>query len=50
MQHLPALILLVFLVLVARLIDVLAAIFGKRWEAMDSVDAWFRNSGSRLLR
>ena len=50
MKHLLALFLLVFLVLVARLVDILAAILGKRIEAVDSVDAWFRNSNSRLLR
>jgi len=50
MKRLLALFLLVLLVLVARLIDVLAAMFGKRWEAVDSVDAWFRNSSSRLFR
>jgi len=38
------------LVLGATLIDVLAGIFGKRWEVVDAVDAWFRNSNSRLLR
>ena len=50
MKHLLALFLLVVLVLVARLVDILAAILGKRIEAVDSVDAWFRNSNSRLLR
>jgi hypothetical protein len=50
MKHLSALFLLVCLVLGATLIDVLAAIFGKRWEAVDAVDAWFRNSNCRLLR
>jgi len=50
MKHLPALFLLVVLVLAARLVDILAAIFGKRTEAVDSIDAWFRNANSRLLR
>jgi len=50
MKHLLALFLLIFLVLVARLFDVLAAIVGKRTEAVDCIDAWFRNSNSRLLR
>jgi hypothetical protein len=50
MKRLLALFLLVSHVLVATLIDVLAAMFGKRWEVVDSVDAWFRNSSSRLLR
>ena len=50
MKHLLALFLLVFLVLVARLVDILATILGKRTEAVDSIDAWFRNANSRLLR
>jgi hypothetical protein len=50
MKHLIALSLLVCLVLGATLIDFLAAIIGRRWEAVDAVDAWFRNSNSRLLR
>jgi len=50
MKHLLALFLLVVLVLAARLVDILAAIFGKRTEAVDSIDAWFRNANSRLLR
>jgi hypothetical protein len=50
MKHVVALFLLVCLVLGATLIDVLAAIVGKRWEVVDAVDAWFRNSNCRLLR
>ena len=50
MKPMLALFLLVFLVPVARLVDTLAAIFRKRTEAVDSIDAWFRNSSSRLLR
>jgi hypothetical protein len=50
MKCLIALLLLVCLLLSAMLIDLLAAIFGKRWEAADAVDAWFRNSDSWLLR
>jgi hypothetical protein len=50
MKCLLALFLLVCFVLIARLIDVLAAIFGRQTEAVDFVDAWFRNSNSRLLR
>ena len=50
MKHLVALLLLVFLVLCATLIDILAVIVGRRWEAADAVDAWFRNSNSSLLR
>jgi len=50
MKQLVALSLLVCLVLCATLIDVLSAIFGKRLETVDAVDAWFRNSNSRLLR
>jgi hypothetical protein len=50
MKRLLALILLVCSVLVARLIDVLATIFGQQTEAVDLVDAWFRNSDNRLLR
>ena len=42
--------LLVCSLLGAKLIDGLSAIFGKRLEAADAVDAWFRNSNSRLLR
>jgi len=49
-KHLLALFLLVVLVLAARLVDVLAAIVGKRTKAVDSIDAWFRNLNSRLLR
>jgi hypothetical protein len=50
MKCMLALFLLVFLVIVARLVDILAEIFGKWTEAVDSIDAWFRNSGGRLLR
>ena len=50
MKPMLALFLLVFLVPVARLVDTLAAIFRKRTVAVDSIDAWFRNSSSRLLR
>jgi hypothetical protein len=53
MKHRVALLLLVCLVLGATLIDILAAIVGRRWEAVDAVDAvdaWFRNSNSSLLR
>jgi len=50
MKQLFVLFLLVCSVLVARLMDALAAIVGRRWEAVDAVDAWFRNSNSSLLR
>ena len=50
MKRLLALFLLVCSVLVARLIDVVASIFGRQTEAVDLVDAWFRNSDNRLLR
>jgi hypothetical protein len=50
MKQLIALLLLVCLVLGATLVDILAAIIRRRWEAVDAVDAWFRNSNSRLLR
>jgi hypothetical protein len=50
MKRLLALFLLVCSVLAARLIDVLAATFGQQTEAVDLVDAWFRNSDNRLLR
>jgi len=49
LKQLVALSLLVCLVLCATLIDTLATIIGRRWEAVDAVDAWFRNSNSRLL-
>jgi hypothetical protein len=50
MKHRFVLFLLVCSLLGAKLIDVLSAIFGQRWEVTDAVDAWFRNSDSRLLR
>jgi hypothetical protein len=36
--------------IVAGRVDVLGAILGKRIEAVDSIDAWFRNSNGGLLR
>jgi hypothetical protein len=50
MKRLLALFVLVCSVLVAKLIDALAATVGQQTEAVDLVDAWFRNSESRLLR
>jgi len=50
MKRLLALFLLVCSLLVARIIDGMAAILGTRPEAVDAVDAWFRNSDGRLLR
>jgi len=50
MKRLLALLLLVCSVLVARLIDVMATLFGRQTEAVDIVDAWFRNSDNRLQR
>jgi hypothetical protein len=50
MKRLLALFVLVCSVLVAKLIDALAATVGQQTEAVDFVDAWFRNSDSRLLR
>ncbi len=50
MRALVALPVLVALVLGARLVDVLATLVGARVEAVDWVDAWFRNSRSRLVR
>ena len=50
MKQMFALFLLVCSLLGAKLVDALAAIVGRRWEVVDAVDAWFRNSNSRLLR
>ena len=50
MKRVLALFLLVCSLLVARLIDVLATTFGQQADAVDLVDAWFRNSDNRLLR